>query len=82
VSGRTDRKSHDHITCHAGAILPAANTDVLGVESDGTVEDDCGNADGRVWLHGGGCLCCCSGGNQLGRYGIKKNAVSGWVKEW
>jgi hypothetical protein len=73
----TDRKGHNHVTCHAGAILPAADTDVLGVKSDGTVEDDCGDANGRVWLHVSGRLCCCGGSNYLGRYGIEKKAVSG-----
>ena len=79
-SVHTDRERHDHVTCHARAILPAANTDVLGVKSDGAVKDDCGDADGRVWLHGDVYLCCCGDGNGivLGRYAIKKMAVSRW----
>ena len=81
-SGHTEREGHDHVTCHAGAILPAAKTNVLGVKSDGAVEDDYGNADGRVWLHGGGWLCCYGRDNKQDRYRIRKKAVSGWVKEW
>jgi hypothetical protein len=50
-TGRTECKDHDHVACHAGAILPAAKTDILYVERDGYVEDDCSNADGRVGRH-------------------------------
>jgi hypothetical protein len=49
--GRTECEDYDHITCHTWAILPAANTDVLCVQCDGCVEDDCRDADGRVGLH-------------------------------
>lgn len=71
-SEHTEREDHDHVACHAGTILPAAKTNVLGVESDGNVEDQCGNADGRVWCHGSRCLYCCGGGRGLGMREIVK----------
>lgn len=48
----TERKDHGHVTGHAGAILPAAQPNVLRVKGDGCVEDEYSYPDSLVGFHG------------------------------
>jgi hypothetical protein len=54
-SGCTEGEDHDYVACHARAMFLAADANVLCVESEGCVEDDCGNADSSIGIHGVWC---------------------------